>query len=210
VPAPSGEGDLGRELLRAAAVALLVAVSGAGLGLLWVWLAPKVPLISDGTAVFLQNSEGEEAIGADGTFVLLALGFGVLSAALVFWFRRAGGIALVVALALGGVLGSLLAWRLGVWLGPDQDVVAHARAVGKGVVFDAPLKLRAVGVAWVAWPVAAMVAHLALTALFGPKDPEPEWAGFPGWAGPEPAQGTGHGTPGQEGPADGSTPPPTP
>ena len=26
-----------------------------------------------------------------------------------------------------------------------------------------------------AWPVAAMVVHLGLTALFGPRDPEPEW-----------------------------------
>ncbi len=208
MPAPPGEGDLGRELLRAVVVAVLVTVSGVGLGLLWAWLAPKVPLISDGTAVFLKDSEGEEAIGADGTFVLLALGFGFLSAALVFWFRRTGGIALVVGLAVGGVLGSLLAWRLGVWLGPEQDVVAHARAVGKGVVFDAPLQLRTVAAAWAAWPVAAMAAHLVLTALFGPRDPEPEWGVFPGWAAGGPVPGAGHGAPGHGAPAGGGTPPP--
>lgn len=152
-------------------------VSGVALGLLWLWLAPRVPLISDSTAVFLSDSEGEEAIGADGTFVLLALAFGAVSAALVFWFQRRGGIALVVGLALGGLLGSLLAWRLGVWLGPTQDVVAHARAVGKGVVFDAPLQLRAKG-ALLAWPLGAMAVHLGLTAMFGPRDPEPEWGCF--------------------------------
>lgn len=160
-------------------VTVLVTLSGIVLGLLWLWLAPKVPLISDSTAVFLSDSEGEEAIGADGTFVLLALAFGALSAALLFWFQRRGGIALVVGLALGGLLGSLLAWRLGVWLGPTQDVVAHARAVGKGVVFDAPLQLRAKG-ALLAWPLGAMAVHLGLTALFGPRDPEPEWGAFPG------------------------------
>lgn len=148
LPGAPEEKALAPELRRAAVVALLLTVCGVALGLLWLWLAPRVPLISDSTAVFLNDSEGEEAIGADGTFVLLGLAFGAVSAALVFWFQRRGGIALVVALALGGLLGSLLAWRLGVWLGPTQDVVAHARAVGKGVVFDAPLQLRAKGRCW--------------------------------------------------------------
>ena len=49
-------------------------------------------------------------------------------------------------LGLGGLLGSLLAWRLGIWLGPESDVIAHAKAVGKGVTFPAPLKLGAKGV----------------------------------------------------------------
>ncbi|MFE6662184.1 ABC transporter permease [Streptomyces sp. NPDC057697] len=198
LPGAPEEKALAPELRPAALVALLVTVSGVALGLLWLWLAPRVPLISDSTAVFLNDSEGEEAIGADGTFVLLGLAFGAVSAALVFWFRRRGGIALVVALALGGLLGSLLAWRLGVWLGPTQDVVAHARAVGKGVVFDAPLQLRAKG-ALLAWPLGAMAVHLALTALFGPRDPEPEWGVFPGgpWApGAAVFGGPGAGTPG--------------
>ncbi|MER6982705.1 AAA family ATPase, partial [Streptomyces carpinensis] len=76
------------------------------------------------------------------------------------------------ALGVGGLLGSLLAWRLGVWLGPQQDVIAHAKAVGKGATFSAPLKLGAKG-ALLAWPVAALVVHLGITALFGPRDPEP-------------------------------------
>ncbi|MEV6668591.1 hypothetical protein [Streptomyces sp. NPDC051162] len=170
------------ELREAAVVAAVVAVAGVLLGLLWVWLAPRVPLISDGKAVYLKNSEGEQAIGADGTFALLALGFGVLSSAVVFWFRRRGGIPLVAGLAAGSLLASLIGWRLGVWLGPSSDVVATAKSVGKGVVFDAPLKLGAKGVL-LAWPLAAMVVHLGLTAAFGPRDPEPE----PHWPGVGPA-----------------------
>ncbi|WP_329069229.1 ABC transporter permease [Streptomyces sp. NBC_01429] len=178
--------DLKSELRQGVAVLVAVALVGLALGLLWMWLAPRVPLVSDDTAVFLKDTEGEEAIAADGTFLLLALGFGVLSAVLVFLFRRRGGIAVVAGLALGGVLGSVLAWKFGAWLGPTSDVVAHARAVGKGVTFDAPLELNAKGVL-LAWPVAAMVVHLALTALFGPRDPEPEWD----W-GPAPMYGTPH------------------
>ncbi|WP_030542957.1 hypothetical protein [Streptomyces albus] len=160
------------ELRRAALVALVVAVTGALLGLAWVWLAPRVPLVSDGKAVYLENTEGEQAVGADGTFVLLGLAFGAVWALLVFLLFRRGGVPLVVSLALGGLLGSVIAWRLGIALGPTTDVVAHAREVGKGVTFDGPLQLRAKG-ALLAWPTAAMLVHLALTGLFGPRDPEP-------------------------------------
>ncbi|MFV0130362.1 DUF2567 domain-containing protein [Streptomyces sp. HMX112] len=166
--------DTATEVRQGAVVLVAVAAAGLALGLLWLWLAPRVPLVSDGRAVFLKETEGEGAVGADGTFTLLGLGFGALSAAVVFLLRRHGGIAVVVGLALGGLLGSVLGWGVGTLLGPTHDVAARARAVGEGVVFDAPLELQAYG-ALLAWPVAAMLVHLALTALFGPRDPEPDW-----------------------------------
>lgn len=166
------------ELREAGLVALAVALGGVLLGVLWWWLAPHVPLIGDVTdgnwVVYLKDTEGEQAVGVDGTFTLLGLGFGLVSALAVFLLRRRGGVPLVVGLAVGGLLGSLLAWRVGVWLGPAEDVVAHAREVGRGVTFSAPLKLGAKG-ALLAWPLAALVVHLGLTALFGPRDPEPEF-----------------------------------
>lgn len=166
------------EVREAVVITLAVALGGVLLGLLWWWLAPHVPLVGDVSAkswvVYLKDSEGEEAVGVDGTFTLLALAFGAVSALAVFLARRRGGVPLVVALALGGLLGSLLAWRLGMWLGPEQDVIAHAKSVGKGVTFSAPLKLGAKG-ALLAWSLAALVVHLALTALFGPRDPEPPY-----------------------------------
>ncbi|MDF2257042.1 DUF2567 domain-containing protein [Streptantibioticus ferralitis] len=182
--APDERPSLGRELRDGGIVAAAVAVCGVLFGLLWVWLAPQVPLISDGSAVYLKNSEGEQAIGADGWFALMGLGFGVLTAAAVFLWRRAGGVAIVVGLAVGAVLGSLIAWRLGVWLGPTQNVVAHAKAVGPNKVFYAPLELRAKG-ALLAWPVAAMAAFLALTSAFGPREPHPQ-PHWDGWSAPPP------------------------
>ncbi|GAA2234853.1 hypothetical protein GCM10010232_21960 [Streptomyces amakusaensis] len=176
-PAPAAEvpgypGGPRAELRDAALVALVVTVLGVVLGLLWLWLAPRVPLISNGEAVFLKNTESESAVGADGVFALLAAALGVLSGAAVYLFRRCGGIPLVIALALGGVLASVLAWRLGVWLGPTADVAAHAKEAGRGVTFDAPLKLGAKGML-LAWPLTAMLTHLCLTGLFTPRDPEP-------------------------------------
>ncbi|MFF3891902.1 AAA family ATPase [Streptomyces sp. NPDC001812] len=164
------------ELREAAVTAVAVALGGVLLGVLWWWLAPRVPLtgdvVGDNWVVYLKDTEGEQAIGVDGTFTLLALGLGAVSALAVFLVRRRGGVPLVVALGVGGLLGSLLAWRLGVWLGPAQDVVAHAKQVGSGVTFEAPLKLSAKG-ALLAWPFAGLVVHLGLTALFGPRDPDP-------------------------------------
>ncbi|MEV7843022.1 ABC transporter permease [Streptomyces cyaneofuscatus] len=202
--------DTATELRQAAVVLVLVALAGIALGLLWLWLAPRVPLVSDGSAVFLQNSEGEEAIGADGTFVLLAAVFGALSAAVVAWRLRRGGVLVVVGLALGGVLGSLLAWRVGIWLGPSSDVVARAREVGKGVVFDAPLELHAVVVAVLVWPFVALAVHVLLTAAFGVREPEPAWVGE-GWTSyyGEPGAG-GAGGPGGSGGSVGPGGPPAP
>ncbi|GHI08405.1 AAA family ATPase [Streptomyces cellostaticus] len=163
------------EVREAAVITVAVALGGVLLGLLWSWLAPHVPLVGDEAdrswVVYLKDTEGEQAVGADGTFALLGLGFGLVSAVAVFLLRRRGGVPLVVALGLGGLLGSLLAWRLGIWLGPESDVIAHAKAVGKGVTFSAPLKLGAKG-ALLAWPLGALLVHLGLTALFGPRDPE--------------------------------------
>ncbi|MGR8011112.1 ABC transporter permease [Streptomyces hypolithicus] len=189
------------EVVRAFVVVLALTVLGVALGLLWMWLAPRVPLISTDKAVFLENTESEEAVGADSTFALLALAFGAVSAAVVFWLNRRGGIPVVVGLAVGALLGSLLAWGVGVWFGPTDDVVARAREVGQGVAFDAPLELGAKG-ALLAWPLAAMLVHLGLTALFGARDPEPEWEAG-GWGpgpgaapGPAPGSGSGWGTSG--------------
>lgn len=163
------------ELRDAAVIMLAVALAGVLFGLLWWWLAPQVPLVGDqidkSWVVYIKDTEGEQAAGVDGTFTLIGLGFGLVSAVVVFLLRRRGGVPLVVALGLGGLLGSLLAWRLGMWWGPESDVVAHAKAVGKGVTFSAPLKLGAKGVL-LAWPIAALLVHLGLTALFGPRDPE--------------------------------------
>lgn len=199
------------EIARGVLVALLVTVCGVALGLLWLWLAPRVPLISDGKAVYPKDTEGEEAIGGDGTFTLLAAALGVLTAAGVFWRWRRGGVGAVLGLAVGGVLASVVGWRIGVWLGPDTDIVAHAIRVGPQKVFDAPLELRA-KTALVAWSLAAMAVHLLLTSAFGPRDPEPEPPLAAPWAAPQggwprPPQ-TPDGTPAASGPTP--APPPAP
>ncbi|MCB5179347.1 DUF2567 domain-containing protein [Streptomyces antimicrobicus] len=175
-PEPTPEQNPGRitaaDVRDGAAVALAVGVCGLLLGVLWAWLAPRMRFVSNGQAVFLADTESEARIGADGTFLLLGAGLGLLSAVAVFLWRRRGGVPLVVGLALGSVFASLLGWRLGMRLGPSRDLAAAAAEAGKGVPFDAPLQLLAYGVL-LAWPMVAVAAHLAMTALWTPRDPAP-------------------------------------
>lgn len=172
----------GVEIRLGVLVALGSVLLGLAVGLLWLWLAPKVPLYADSKAVYLKDPEGEQRAAADGVFVLLGLGAGAATALTAFLPTRArgGGIAVAVGLAVGGLLGSVLAWRLGMALGPTRDMVAHARQVGEGKVFYAALELGAKG-ALLVWPMAAMVVLLGLTALFGKREPQPEpyWHGTP-------------------------------
>ncbi|ONK15051.1 ABC transporter permease [Streptomyces sp. MP131-18] len=173
--------DWGREIRDGLLVALPVAVvGGLVLGLLWLWRAPRVPLVSDGQAVLLANSEGQAAMGADATFLLFGLALGVPVGIAVFVARRRGGVGTAIGLAAGALAGSWLAWRLGVWLGPAQDVAGHAREVGAGVEFDAPLNIGARGVL-LGLPFAAVGVHLLCMAAWGPREPQQQPAELPHW-----------------------------
>ncbi|MFJ4669257.1 hypothetical protein [Kitasatospora purpeofusca] len=170
------------ELRVGAATVLACLVLGVVMGALWVWLAPKVPLVVDGNKILYADPEGEQRAGADSVFVLLGLGAGLLTAlgAFLFTRRRGGGISVAVGLAVGGLLASVGAWGLGRWLGPSRDLVAQARRVGNGGHFSADIDLGAYG-AVLAWPMAAMVLLLALSAAFGKReeDPPPYWVPGP-------------------------------
>ncbi|MFF4649044.1 hypothetical protein [Streptomyces sp. NPDC001380] len=181
-PAEQPPRNPGAEVRVGALAAAGSLLAGLAVGLLWLWLAPRVPLYADTRAVYLKDPEGEQRAAADGVFALLGLGAGALCALTAFLLtrRRGGGVAVAVGLALGGLLGAVAAWRLGIALGPTSDMVAHARQVGEGRVFDAALQLGAKG-ALLVWPMTAMVVLLGLTAAFGRREPEPGpyWHGVP-------------------------------
>ncbi|MEE1930458.1 hypothetical protein V1J52_20100 [Streptomyces sp. TRM 70351] len=186
-PEPAlGPGDLREALLVGAAAAL----AGAVLGLLWWWLAPPVPYISDGSRAFLRSNESEDSFAVDGTFAVLAAAVGLACGALAYAYRRHGGVGVVLGLASGSVLGSWVGAWTGGLLGPDADVGARAAEAGRGGVFEGPLEVSS-SVLLLVWPLAALAAHLVLVAVFGPRDPVPA-------AGPEPlpfAQPPADGTP---------------
>ncbi|MDH6109976.1 uncharacterized protein YqgC (DUF456 family) [Kitasatospora sp. MAP12-15] len=181
---------VGAELKVGAPVALACALLGVVMGLLWVWIAPEVPLIVQGHQVLYVDPEGEQRAGADSVFALLGAGIGIVTAVAAFLAtrRRGGGIAVAVGLAVGGLVGSVVAWKLGITLGPTSDVVGHAKQVGDGHTFNEALALGAKG-ALLVWSMSAMVVLLGLSAAFGKREEEPP----PYWAEPQqlpPADGS--------------------
>ncbi|MEZ0067588.1 MFS family permease [Streptacidiphilus sp. MAP12-20] len=164
--------EIRRELVIGAALVLGSALAGLLFGLLWHALAPRVPLYSDGSAVYLRDPEGEQQIAADGVFALIGACFGVAAAILTYLLcrKRGGtGLGVPIGLTLGGLAAGWVALQLGIHLG-QQDIIKLAQSVPKGTTFSRPLQLDA-KTAMVGWPMAALLALLAATALFTPKDP---------------------------------------
>jgi hypothetical protein len=100
---------------------------------------------------------------------------GLAFAALMFRLHRDAGIALVVALAVGGVLGALVAARTGVWVGAGRSEAAVA-ALPAFTEVEAPRRLDAWALL-LAWPVASMFLVLWLSAGMADHPPHEQPAG---------------------------------
>jgi hypothetical protein len=146
-----------REWATATVVVGALAVIGAALAPLWVQLAPRLAFRVDQPGRALPVvPEAEEYIGADGWFVVITLAVG-LAAGLGCWLvRRSRGPLVLLALAVGGLLGAVITWRLGMRIGTGYQP-ADLQQVGK-IVYQ-PLRLRATS-ALVVEPVAAVLVYL--------------------------------------------------
>lgn len=170
-----------REVVTALSLVVTLAGAGALLAVLWIQLAPRLAfrVVQPGRALPVVP-EGEEYVAADGRFVLLTLGAGVL-AGLVGWLLRSSrGPLLLAALAVGGLLGAVVTWRSGMLLEPGyrpQDLQEVGRTVFQ------PLELRALA-ALVVEPFAAVLVYLlgvGFTARndLGRDDPVSSGSGSP-------------------------------
>ena len=129
-------------MVAATLTALVIAVAGLGIGLLWLEIAPRLEIIKVADGFVYASAEPEEPIAADGVFGLLGAGVGML-VALLAWvlLRRYRGVAVLIGMVVGSLAGAWLAWWLGVRLGMAQfEAVRDTAPVGARV--DAPLALR--------------------------------------------------------------------
>src|SRR5207244_2273057 len=163
--------DLARLLVVLAALA---AVAGI-VALVWLQLAPRLGfrITSPGKGEPV-GPEREQFVAADGWFALLTLGVGVLAGIAVWLVRTFRGPVAVLALAVGGLLGAIVAWRLGLFIAP-APTGAELRQVGR-VVYPA-LRLRAIS-ALVVEPIGAVGSYMLLAgctarADLGRPDPDP-------------------------------------
>lgn len=143
------------------AVALVVAATGFPLGWLWSVLAPHTPAVMTDQGAVYADPEGEQPVGAEGTYVFLTLGAGIVLAVLAWvLLRRYRGVGALLALAFGGGGAGVLAW----WWGHRIGKVTAA--VGQHFLAPVNLRVRQVGL-WHGWLPYARgdVLFLALAAV---------------------------------------------
>ncbi|HLL65978.1 MAG TPA: DUF2567 domain-containing protein [Micromonosporaceae bacterium] len=122
------------ECLVGLAVAVLVAVLGAPLGLLWRALAPRVELIKTARGIFPVEAEPEGYFADDGWFVVIGAMAGLLlGVAAWVLLRRFRGPVVLVGLVVGSVAGAVL----GAWLGHRVGLADYER-----LLRDAPVGAR--------------------------------------------------------------------
>jgi len=116
-------------------------LAGVGYGALWAALSPTDTLEVRDDGVYLLAVQGEGRIGSQLVFAAIGVAVGLL-AAVRCWRRARFPIPMTAALAVGGLLSALVAWQVGLLLGP-ADIDPEA-AVGS--LLDAPLVIDAYGV----------------------------------------------------------------
>jgi hypothetical protein len=149
---------------------LVCLATGLVVGLLWWLLAPQFTV--EVVAGQLQPLEpvGESRFGADAWFAIISAVAGALIGWVLFTRHRYRPVVTVCALAVAGFLGSIVAWRLGVLLGPDP-IQGALEDIADGTRLDFPLGLGATGMLLM-WPIAS-VGSVVVMCLFG--DDQSRW-----------------------------------
>ncbi len=161
-PARTTRGQVAADV-RAGLVAVIASVLvGAPVGLLWAAVAPRVDVVIAAGNANLAMPGTSDFIAADGLFLFTTAVAGLVGGAVAWVLGRRHGPGVVVGLAVGGLLAALVAMRVGQTVNADE-VEAFVRAGQQGAL-ELSLRLRA-REALVGWPVAALVAYVALSLL---------------------------------------------
>jgi DivIVA domain-containing protein len=142
-------------------------LAGVLTGVAWELLAPLPRLQVVGDRVLSPDVEQETAVAADGWFAVCAAVAGVLAAVAAFARVRAAHMAVLAGLTLGGLAAAIVAWRVGVALGPGS-VQEEAAGLADGDIFNGPLRLSAHGVLFT-WPLTSAIMFFALAAGLDPR-----------------------------------------
>lgn len=167
--------ELSRADLQAILIlVLLLALAGLLIGFIWEQAAPRLYFTvvrQGGSLVGLQDfPESEAKIAADSWFGLLTAGWGIVSAALLWTRRSLRGPVLLIALALASLLGAVIAWRFGLWLGRHPTHAEADQLLQKpGNHLHKPLDLQAKGTLFFQ-PIAAVLVTLICLAFTTSND----------------------------------------
>ena len=157
---PSWRGDAFAGVLAA----VVTVLAGAPVGLLWALVAPRVDVVVQGESVSLAMPGSSEFIAGDAYFLVAVTLAGVVGGLVAWRLGREHGPGVVVGLAVGGLAAAYVAQVAGEQVGLED--VRQAVAAGQQGALELSLRMRA-NVAMVGWPVGALVAWIAASALRG-------------------------------------------
>lgn len=216
---PREEFGVRRDLPVVVVLLLAFALVGVPAGLIWHQVsAQPVVLESAGGGFALPADMDNNYFGSDAAFFGITVLAGVATGAAGWAATRRRGPAVPVGIAVGGVIGSLVARAVG-----EAPVVnaTLGRVCGTDVsydsicaVYDGHLRIRSVSVLF-GWALAAVGVHLFLTALVDRQRSRPVLhAPLPPWYTPVPGPLAGpgpYGPPSPTGPpgVPGTAPPPS-
>lgn len=154
--------SLGTPSFRRGALALLTPVAlsllvAPYLGMLWEWLTPAPTYINLDGAIYLENQDTSKFIAADTWFLCLGLIVGMIAGGLGYWRYRRRFVPMI-GLAVSGLVGALIARRVGVAFGPPPVGLA-AIGLPEGEVTRAMIELRSKAVV-LAWPVGVLLSYV--------------------------------------------------
>jgi hypothetical protein len=154
-------------ILAAIGVAIVVAALGGAVGWFWALVSPRLQVIKSDRGFLYADAEPEQPVAADGIFLFVGLGLGILIAILVWvLLRRYRGVAMLVALTAGSLGGSVLAFWVGHKIGMSEFNAIQAGAP-IGAELSAPVTLHITDLkASHLWPPSGVIAAQALAAAF--------------------------------------------
>jgi hypothetical protein len=161
-PSPSaywrGWPEIRADLRACTGLVLLLVAAGLVAGLVWWWLAPRADFrITDTGPVVIGDPSDELFVADDSVFTLVLAGFGLVAGAAAWFLRHRRGVAVVLALAIGGTAMAAVAWQLGELLGPAPT---QAQISDVGAVVTTGLELNSL-------PALAVAPFVALLVYVG-------------------------------------------
>lgn len=161
-----------RRLVAAAVAVGAMALVGALAGVLWWTLAPRPDVTVTAEGATVPYPVSETTFASEGYFALIVAAAGLVSGytAYALQYRLAGTfrgadvrLFFLFCLVAGALLGSVVAWRVGVLL--DADGFQRAReAAQPGDVITAGLRLHALS-ALLTWPFVGVLQYAVFDAV---------------------------------------------
>ena len=155
-------------VMDAIVTAAWFAVSGLVGAVVW-WQVVDLPSVTKtGDAAALDPTELVTQVAVDGWYFVVAVVGGMLGGVVLLAWRRRDPLLMVVLVVLGGGLAAWLMLRVGLALGPGDELTA-LRGRPDGTAVRVQLELQAIGMAWI-WPMSA--AFGALVQLWVLRKPD--------------------------------------